>query len=143
MSKVEVTINPETGAAAFLRANRFILAEDGDTPNPVGSQADLAAAYALQSSRWGWPVTFPEPMERGGQELYPVLRFGTHDRDGTIIYLIERWQPAEFAELSLAAEPLEGAQAETPTMPADKEPTPEPEVISPANAKGAKAKPKA
>lgn len=139
MSKVEVTINPETGAAAFLRANRFILAaEDEENPNPVGSQAELAAAYALQSSRWGWPVTFPEPMERGGKELYPVLRFGTHDRDGTIIYLIESWRPAKFAELSLETE----TTIETEVM-VEIEPSPEPETINPANAKGAKAKAKA
>ena len=139
MSKVEYVINSESGAAAFVRANRFYLADDGENPNPVGSQEDLAKAFAVQADRWGWPVTFPEPVERGGHLLFPVLRFGTNDRDGSIIYLIERWQPAEIAELALG-EPSGGAQAETPESP-EPQPTPEPEVISPADAKGAKAKP--
>jgi hypothetical protein len=126
MSSVEFASNPG-GEAAFVRANRFILAEDSpDTPEDVPGNAQYAGYFAEQCSRWGWPVTFPEPTVKNGQLLYPVIRFGVNGRDGTIIYVIEGWQPSEFRSLALGIEP------ETPAEPSAEPEAETPEVITPA-----------
>lgn len=121
MVKVELFVDENREGvryAAFSRNNPFILADDpenksADTP----SNAEYARLFAEQADRWGWPVTFPEPKETDGEMLYPVLQFGTNNRDGTVIYAVMDWQ---------SLSPSQPTEPESPEMAGT------PEVISPA-----------
>lgn len=142
MIKVEFLCDeyPDGIRAQFARVNRFYLASDGsaedDTPvSKEGSQTELAALFAEQADRMGWPITFPEPTldTQTREELWPVIAFDIHSRDGFVFYTLRGWEPAPEAIESREAENPEALTEPEPTGMADN-----PEVITPA--KGSKAR---
>ena len=102
MNKVEFTIN-ENREAMFSRNARFFLAEaepEADTP----SQEELAQKFAEQAERFGWPVTFVEPITdtETGEPRYPVMRFFVRPNVGEVSYTVEDYLPGFSPEPELS-----------------------------------------
>lgn len=103
----------EESLARFVKPYPFFLAEGSEN-------AEMAEAFARQSTAQGWPVTFIEPTQDAHGWLYPELRFFKRP-DGFISYEVLSWialtvAPEELGyfgkPLAETASPLETPEAE-------------------------------